>query len=475
MTKPSIVPAVLAQRFQHLWRRRAYWAPAAFFFAVAAVYTLLFYYRLPYFDHWELVSLYDATADGRPPIGEIFAVNAGHWHATGYIVMLLLASLTRMAHAPEAVASLIFALLGFWALARILRNAASAFNAQNSLVLLIGVCALFYFSLDQAENWLWGWQVAVFAHVAGVLWCIERLSSGPLTPARIAAASFFAAAAIYAFATGWALLPIGYALILTQSRWRSRNGVLGLLLWTVFFGLIIWHLMLAWEESDWTYIETFGPTSGFAQSLLGVAHFGLNFLASPVSRFTTDLAVPFAFIGLGLGLWSIHRLYGERGLNAMRAAAPIVALAAYAAGAAILTAAGRWQVYGAEQAFTMRYITFGNFFWICTLALAILAAPSLSLRRRRWLYVLVGTICAMKVGNSISAANVQAGVSASIHMAAQQLRSQYPSPDPALLAQVSDGGQNAAQALDILYRRRAGLFRNIDAEKAGEEPRAAPR
>lgn len=190
MTQSSIVPAVLAQRFEHLWRRRAYWAPAAFFFAVAAVYTLLFYYRLPYFDHWDLVSLYDATVDGRPPIGEIFAVNAGHWHATGYIVMLLLASLTRMAHAPEAVASLVFALLGFLALARILRNAASAFNAQNSLALLIGVGALFYFSLDQAENWLWGWQVAVFAHIAGVLWCIERLTSGPLTPTRVAAASF---------------------------------------------------------------------------------------------------------------------------------------------------------------------------------------------------------------------------------------------------------------------------------------------
>ncbi|MEL6377648.1 MAG: hypothetical protein AAFQ04_10715, partial [Pseudomonadota bacterium] len=100
----------------NLWK----WGPAAACFTIVLGFCLLFHYQAPYHDHWDLIPFYGAMRSGELAFRDLFALHGNHWHASGYVVLLGLSQLTNMAHGLESVASVIFAGLGFMALARIL-------------------------------------------------------------------------------------------------------------------------------------------------------------------------------------------------------------------------------------------------------------------------------------------------------------------------------------------------------------------
>jgi len=168
-------------------KTRLKWGPVCVCLAVTLIFSLTYYYRAPYHDHWDIVPLFAQARDGTLAFGDLFALHGYHWHASGYIVQLGLSQLTSMGHQAESAASVLIAAFGFIALARMLGRAANALNVANGTrIWIYAVSAFMLFSLDQAGNWLWGWQIAVFINVAGdirvpcVTWqkIIQRSSSG---------------------------------------------------------------------------------------------------------------------------------------------------------------------------------------------------------------------------------------------------------------------------------------------------------
>lgn len=194
------------------------WSPVLFLFTITLSFSLTFYYRAPYYDHWDIVPLFASQQAGSLAMGDLFALHGNHWHASGYAVMLGLAEVTGMRHWVECLASVPFAGIGFAALARLLDRSVAVWNVTQVRIWLFGIAAFFLFSLDQAGNWLWGWQVAVFINIAGTLWTIERLSAGPPNVTQTSVAALATMAAVYGFGTGWVLLPVGYALLMLQKH-----------------------------------------------------------------------------------------------------------------------------------------------------------------------------------------------------------------------------------------------------------------
>jgi hypothetical protein len=192
------------------------WLLPAACFSATIVFTLIFYYRAPYFDQWDIVPLFAASQDGTLKPSDLFRQHGSHWHASGYVIMLATARISGMQHWVDPAISLIIAGLGFLALANIVRRSAEEFGAAKRLPAALALAGFMYFSLDQASNWLWGWQVALFASTTGTLWAVDLLSRSRLTIPRTVLASLAAVLAVYGFATAWTLLPIGLALILVS-------------------------------------------------------------------------------------------------------------------------------------------------------------------------------------------------------------------------------------------------------------------
>ncbi|MEL7040071.1 MAG: hypothetical protein AAGL90_01025 [Pseudomonadota bacterium] len=442
------------------------WGPAAFCFAVTLTYSLLFHFRAPFYDHWELIPSYAKYQDGTLRLSELFELHNAHWHASGHIAQLALSNFTSMQHWPLALVSVVSAGLGFLALARILDRSIKAFDVSSATFWVFGCSALFLFSLDQASNWLWGWQISVFISAAGVLWTIERLTSGAPTITNTAIAVFATAAAIYGFATSWMLIPIGFVLLIFSGAFQSWRGWVSLALWSVLTVLLLWHFSLALTETRIQHVEEHMPSSMDLASVFGLIHYTSNFLASPVARFVRDAASIATLFGFALLAWSIWTLWRIEGHRAWRAMAPFLAMAVYGIGAGFLTALGRYEVFDTVQAFSSRYITFASFFWIAVFSLSVFAIFKARPAKNRAWVGLAGLLFVLKLGNIPGIAVKSVVRSYEVRAAAEVLAETYPNTPPEQYTALHAPQQRIEPRLDVLMTHRASLF-------AGSETRLA--
>lgn len=434
------------------------YGPALFFFAVVLIFTLSFHYRAPYHDHWGLVSFYGRMKDGTLSFKDMFVLQGNHWHASGLFVMLGSSKLTAMGHWAECLTSVLAAGLGFFALARIINRTVMTIDVPATAALAIGGAAFLYFSLDQAGNWLWGWQVSVFLNMTGALWMIDRLSCGAPTVRNTSLAILAAAMSIYAFGVGWVLLPIGWGLLLLHGALKSRRGCVALGLWSVFSAVIIWHFALALSSSAQAYSDAALPALMDPATALGLLHYTINFIASPIVRFARDIAIPICLLGGGLMVFSISKLRrGEIRMDWTQLS-PVLALAIYALGAGLLTALGRWELYGVKQAFVSRYITFGTLFWIAVFLLTVLAIAKTSGNKHRVVYGLLGLLFVLKLGNIPSVVQKSVRISNDVARAAQLVAANYPDASPEDYAVLHSPLQKIEPYLETLAEHDASLF-----------------
>jgi hypothetical protein len=434
------------------------WGPGAVIFAVTLIFSLIYYYRAPFHDHWDIVPYFAKLQEGTLGFSDLFALHGNHWHASGYLVQLALAALTGMGHWAESLASVLVAGLGFVALARLLDRSLLLFDASRMTPYVFGIAAFFLFSLDQAANWLWGWQVAVFINIAGALWAVERLSAGSPTLLNTAYAAIAAACSIYAFGTGWALIPIGFGLMVIYGALKSRQGVACLALWSLFTALLLWHFSLALTDSSAAYAVESTPSLTDPKAIVGLLHYAINFVASPVVRFARDSSVVFFFIGCGLLSWSFWTLRGVANDTLLKGTAPFLALAAYSFGAGLLTAFGRWEVFGVKQAFVSRYISFGTFFWIAVFTLTLIAIARSSHTSRKVAIGIVGLLFVLKIGNIPSVVQKTVGLSNDIKAAAEQLAKNYPETPPEEYAILHQAEQVIDPRVAVLHTHQVSLF-----------------
>jgi hypothetical protein len=430
------------------------WAPAAALFFAAALYAEALHYPLPYFDHWDLLLWSERAAARTLTFADLLTPHGTHWHATGYVVMLTTAQLTHMAHWAEVAASLALVAFAAFALRNTLAATTNAAGAANILPASFAVAALFLFSLDQSENWLWGWQAAVFANIAGALTAIWLLSAPKLSPARIAGAMAAAACAIYAFATGLALLPAGVLILLLRPKTKFRWPALAL--WTVFGLAVSVHYKIAVLDRVPDYVAEITPVKLDSATLAALAGYVSDLVGGAVGRFSDGLPLVTTVFGGGLVLAALP--LAARG--GVRALAPVLGLSAYGLGAACLIAYGR---LGFEHALGSRYISFGNLFWIGASAIVMLAWANAGRKlTRNALTVALALIVVCKIGNSASVATNRFAAPLHTHLeqVAADLCAAYPNKPPALIAEISDPGQtDIAGRIDFLAQHRLSFFR----------------
>jgi hypothetical protein len=410
----------------------------AVFWALLLAGTLAWYLPLMLWDHIDLVPMLEAWHAGTLRDSGFWRVHDGsHFHVAAYAVLLATTTLSDGRPWLDALAS--FALLTVQALLlwRITRGDGSR-SAAGAWALLLVYLALYPGHL---VNLQWGWQVAVFISTLGAVAAIAGLTRAqlPMSINLLAVAS--AGIGVLGFSTTLAVFPVALWLVLSHSGVpRARRPWLALP-WAVA-GLALAASLAMAREPGAAAIPAPGAWLGYV----------INYLGGGVSRFATAMAPAWAVIALATAAWTVVRHWQP----ALR---PWLALMAFGAGCAALTAAGRAGEFGAAHAFVTRYASFSSLFWFGWTGLMLVAWRDRPQPWRRIVRPLLLLLALFALANGLHLAKQAREVHARAASYAAHIRTHYPDVDPAILAAAYDWRAEQAHAhLGVLRRRGFAPF-----------------
>ena len=126
----------------------------------------------------------------------------------------------------------------------------------------------------------------------------------------------------------------------------------------------------------------------------------------------------------------------------------------------MLTAIGRWEVFGVQHAFVSRYISFGSFFWIAVFVLAIFAIAKTPHNSHKPTFAVLGLLFVLKLGNIPSVVQKSVKISNEISRASERLVADYPSGSADTYVVLHNPVQKIEPQLDILSEYQVSLFAN---------------
>lgn len=337
--------------------------------------------NVPYWDEWAIATIYPKARNGHLTFADLIAQHNESRKLFPRLAFLGLAALTGGdVRAPMAVSWLLAAVVsaGLWVLARrtlaLRRDAALALWAAANVLL---------FSLVQHENWLWGIQVIVFVPPACLVTALVVGTSRAPLAARFAAAIALSFVSTYSFANGMLCWPIVLPVLIAHG-WRGGDDARARRERAAVRRSSALYV-LAFAATVASYFHGFVKPAGHPsygevlRAPLAAAAYFLGCLGRSlagarerplVAAIVAGAALVGSLVGLGVR-W--FRAGGDR--EALRRAAPWLAVAAYPLASTVLTTAGRLG-FGVEQALESRYATFSLYFPIALAHLFFALEPS---------------------------------------------------------------------------------------------------
>jgi hypothetical protein len=311
---------------------------------MALIAAIIYHYgvNVPYGDEWWIITLLGKWDSHELTFADFYGAHNGH---RILIPRLIYLALTKLGHGNLRV-EMFFSLslcvvtsAGFYLLLQ--RTMSGSATKRIALWALIN---LFLFSPIQAENWLWGFQLQIFLSnlcLIGAIVCITSPSSLPL---RFSAAAAFGLAGTFSFGNGLLIWPAVLLVLVCR-----REKIAAMVAWIALAGLALLAYLPGYQA-----LEPSAAATRWFDYLLYFAGFLGASLARIPNRAPLVLPVILGSILVAGYLWSAPRLLRQR--NALRNAAPWLALGAYAMASALMASAARTR-FGAEHALDSRYTT----------------------------------------------------------------------------------------------------------------------
>lgn len=330
--------------------------------AYVALETNAYYIDVPFWDEWLLLPLLQLNAEGRLGWAHLLAPHNEHRPVVSRLVLLALARLTNwnLWHECMLVVALgIATVAALWA--AVWRD--DQLTSASRTTLLI-VCGVTFLSMNQWENWLWGWQVKVMLTSAGVAWGSVFMAARP-GAASVAAAVLCGVVATFSFGNGFLVWPAMAPAALALARRR-------------------WLLAILWLVAAAASIAFFLVGNGQPLELneaMGSANVGRVVESSGRIVGTALAGTAGAGVTTAVGLLALAAAV-LMGIRALRRAtddplsSTALTLVLFGAATAILIAVGRQ--FGPGETIPARYMAFVNLFWIALAILGVTQAPRLA-------------------------------------------------------------------------------------------------
>jgi hypothetical protein len=197
------------------------WVLLPFVLAGAFILVSVIHYGVntPFWDEWEMVSIFQDASNGKLSFHDFWAQHNEHRILFPNLVLTGAAYVTHWNIKAELLINFFFSIitalmLYLFILSRIKRRALA--------VLAAVLIAVWFYSPVQYENWLWGWQVEWFMCVTGIIagiylidsFCNTKLKDTNRRRLFYGAALLSATIATYSMGDGMLVWPVGLGLLL---------------------------------------------------------------------------------------------------------------------------------------------------------------------------------------------------------------------------------------------------------------------
>lgn len=167
-------PKVLTRRLAPLWLvRTTELVPPVVVLAIVIALSV----NVPFRDEWTVVPYIQRFRSGDLTLSELWAQHNEHRMAVPRVLILLLASLTRWNLRIEVIVGVVLAVVTYLGVRVLLRQSLGRDDRRLPAATLL--CAFLVFSAVQWENWLFGFQLAWFLAVLGLVAAVVGVGAWP--------------------------------------------------------------------------------------------------------------------------------------------------------------------------------------------------------------------------------------------------------------------------------------------------------
>ncbi|MCI0615886.1 hypothetical protein L0244_23115 [bacterium] len=353
------------------------WLLASLPFLILIFFIVRYCVEVPQADEWSLVPLIDKSYQGTLHFKDLWALHNEH---RLFFPRLLLLQIIRISHWKtlyELFANVSFAAISFFAIFSLIKKI--QISSNKTVGWLVPLLSLMVFSLNQSENWFFGWNVQIYMNITAVLFGLILIGAYEFSWPRMIFAAILGIIATYSFANGFLFWPLGLLLLWYKRKSINRSTIvftLWILIATISFVSYLQGYTKPAEHPSPLY---------FLQEPLSALNYFFAYLGSPLLAFCKKApavsewlshkgfsvpevilwimnhAASFAgVIGVILFCLSFRRLNGHQNWNIFLI---FFAMAGYVLLSAILSTIARAGL-GVPNALSLRYITISIWFWI---------------------------------------------------------------------------------------------------------------
>ncbi|HEY2125411.1 MAG TPA: hypothetical protein VGG94_08115 [Chthoniobacterales bacterium] len=350
--------------------------PAALVIRLIAEYGV----NVPFGDEWAMIPLFAKWHDHQMTLADLFRQHNEHRIFFPKLIYLAFAQLTHWNLRGEMFFSVFLCGLTSASLYGLLRRTVGGTTRRR--LTLWAISNVLIFSPAQAENWLWGFQLQMFMPTVCLVAALLVLQTPALNIARFLGVTVLALIATFSFGNGLLIWPVlGLALFLSgvNKRW--------IIAWAGLCVLTVALYFTGYETHPLPGHPSF-PARYYVIYFLRFNGNALNLFPVP-GQLTLAAAIGAGAVLL-LGAMTLHFLREQR--QALRAAAPWIALAAYAVGSSLIAAHSRIHE-GIAQALSSRYSSISINLYIALLVLFAIAADFARPRGARFHFSRIAGSC----------------------------------------------------------------------------------
>ncbi|MCP4146283.1 MAG: hypothetical protein GY757_00905 [bacterium] len=356
------------------------------------------YVDIPFGDQWDFIPLLEQSYSDEVSLSELSAQHNEHRLFFPRAIMLVLAHMSGWDISFELAVNLLLGMGIFVVIAMQVYDLKKK-TGISELAWSLPILSMIVFSLNQWENWVWGWQIQIFLCVLCVVIGIMLLSGEVFKWWKLVVSIFMGLIAVFSFANGlWYLVLGGGILLFNPAIKGKREKIRTLSLWAAgSAGIILLYF--------YNYARPARSSTGFFGFLhhpLEYMEFVFKFIGSPLTEFNRNSYV----LGvLGILVYAILLRFLYKSEITFQRVLPYAALSLYSLGGALLTGIGRAGKTG-DAAMSSRYAGFSIFFWIAVVIFVFLLLGEkkippggfLTMKHRNYLLYFIVTVVVFHIG-----------------------------------------------------------------------------
>jgi hypothetical protein len=329
---------------------------------------------VPFWDQWNFIPLLGQSYEQGLTLADLSGQHNEHRLLFPRLIMLGLARASRYNIVWELVVIILLASATFALLWHQFFRTAGALG-YSGFPWPVPVISLLVFTLGQAENWLWGWQIQIYLNVLAVVAGFILLGDSPFRWTKYWCALGCGILATFSFANGLLFWPLGFLALILIPLENGRQRKQALALWTAAtVGVAVSYLChFRYESPSGT------PWTQFLEHPGEYLKYLFIYLGRPVINYQ-EYALAIGMIGLFLfGFLSLYLFLKKR--DALPAYLPFFLFGLYSIGCGLLTGIGRVG-FGSHQAMDGRYVPFSALIWVVNFVFLFILSQEIRGRMR---------------------------------------------------------------------------------------------